>query len=315
MVARQLTLALCLVACLAACGGGPPVDPSPATAPRRTGSLEGMVNHESYVQGRLPIPAGPLAGAQVTVTEGPGAGTTLTTGNDGAYHFDLPEGPFRLRLSGGSVWESRDSEPGNVQAGMTTRVATVTLRLQTNVPVAPWTITGRVLDGTGNGVPDVSVSANGAFLVTGPTVLGFAMTDLSGRFVITSTRAHDDPISVSAVKIGYWRESGSTVVIPCSACSPDVTLRLFRILREWLDAPSSMQVGSVAPVTGVTELDDGRTVRGRIFVQTSDPGIVQVLDLVAPYERVYVKAVGAGTATLSGGSVSGRVTTSIRVYP
>jgi hypothetical protein len=261
------------------------------------------------------FPAGPLADAQVTVTEGPGAGSTFTTGNDGAYHFDLPEGPFRLRWSGGSVWESRDSEPGNVQAGMTTRVSTATLRLQANVPVAPWTITGRVLDGKGVGIPNVSVSA---FQNSIQSAIGFAITDPSGRFVMTSTSAHVDPISVGAEKSGYWRESGSGATIACSTCSPDVTLSLFRILREWLDASSSMQVGSVAPITGVTELDDGRTVRGAILVASSNPGIVQVLGSpYPPNAGVYVKAVGAGTATLSGGSVSGysRVTTRVQVYP
>jgi hypothetical protein len=69
--------------------------------------VEGIVNHESYLTNRIVNPAGPMSGARVVVTEGPGVGATVTTGADGVYHFDLPPGPFRVRWSA-EFFETRE---------------------------------------------------------------------------------------------------------------------------------------------------------------------------------------------------------------
>ena len=112
---RGLVIALAL--CVLGCGGNTPTSPTTPQAQAATGALEGIVNHESYLASlRLTTPIGPLAGARVVVTEGAGVGATVTTGADGAYHFDLPPGQFRVRWSADS-FETRDSDASNVQAG------------------------------------------------------------------------------------------------------------------------------------------------------------------------------------------------------
>ncbi len=295
-----------LLPCLlcAACGSSPAA-PSPGPT-ARIASIEGIINHEQFVQGlRLVVPAGPLAGAEVVVTEGPGAGKTFTTGTDGTYHLDLPPGPFRLRWSA-EFWEPRDSDAGTLDAGETRKLATVTLRLLANVPVAEWVISGRVFDGLGNPVPGAGV----AVFRDGLTLLAGAGTDATGRFRTSSTRQHPDQIGVLVDKPGYV--SMSLPVTCPAACAVDLSVRLLRIVREYLDGPTTMQVGDVIAPSWVRELDDrSREVFGRPFVESSNPSVLQVQPVVAPFEHVYVKALAPGAATLTYMGLS----LSIRVYP
>jgi hypothetical protein len=299
---RQIA-AFLLCSLVTACGGNTPT--SPTTPPAQAaGAVEGIVNHESYLVNRTTIPAGPMTGARVVVTEGPGVGATVTTGADGRYHFDLPPGQFRVRWSADS-FETRDSDAGTVQAGATTKVATVTLRLQRNVPVADWSISGVVLDGRGSPVPDALVYSLADLL----TYNAAGRTDAAGHFHITSTRQHPDTVGLTVEKTGYTTYQGSVACL--EACTPTVTVRLLRIVREWLDGPSSMQVGDVVPVDRVTEYDDGSRAVARAFVESSNPSVLQVQPLVSPFEHVYVKALAPGTATLS---VLGGLTLQVRVY-
>lgn len=285
---------VCVV--VAACGGEQPVSPTPAAPVRVTGAVDGVVFHESYLLNRTTIPAGPQAGAQVSVTEGPGAGATMTTGADGAYHFDLPAGSFRLRWTAGGL-ETRDSDAGTVQAGATVRMTTVTLRLLSNLPIAEWSISGAVIDGRGVPVSGASVSAPAPDDLT---YLAAATTDASGRFRMTSTRQHGAAVPVTVEKTGYER---SLTSVACGdACAATVSVRLRRILRRYLDGPSSMRVGDTAIVDDVTDYDDGTHARVRANVlQSSNPAIVQVQPLVAPFDHVSVKALAAGDVTLTNG--------------
>ena len=77
-----------------------------------TGVVQGIVRIEAYF-GLVFSPEGPLSGAQALITEGAGAGQSVTSGANGAYRLELPPGPFRLRWSAQGV-ESRDSDPGAV---------------------------------------------------------------------------------------------------------------------------------------------------------------------------------------------------------
>ena len=300
----QGVIAAIVSALAIACGSANQTAPS-APPQSQTGSVEGIVNHESYLTNRIVNPAGPMSGARVVVTEGPGVGATVTTGADGVYHFDLPPGPFRVRWSA-EFFETRESDASTVQGGATTKVATVTLRLQRNVPVAEWSISGLVLDGRGSPVPDALAYSLADML----TYNAAGQTDAAGRFHITSTRQHPDIVGLTVEKRGYTTYQGSVACV--EACTPTVTVRLLRIVREWLDGPSSMRVGDVVPVDGVTEYDDGSRVLARAFVESSNPSVVQVQPFVSPYEHVYVKALAPGTATLS---AIGGLSLQVRVYP
>src|SRR5206468_10480410 len=181
--------ALCAVmSLLSACGTGSdaPTGPSSAvvTPPAPiTGIVQGIVKHEAFVSHGL-FPEGPLSGAQVLVTEGPGAGRSVTTGADGAYRFELLSGPFRIRWSAAN-YDPRDSDPGEVIAGDTRTVETVVLQ-RGGIP--EWSISGIVRDGAGNPVADALVDAwdGVAWFVA------HASTDATGGFRIASTREHPD---------------------------------------------------------------------------------------------------------------------------
>src|SRR5438105_2715743 len=173
------------------CGAAPasPTVPSTTgtTAPAPTnGSVAGIVRHEAFVSGRILVPEGPLAGAEVTVTEGAGAGRSVTTGADGAYRLELPPGPFRVRWSA-PTYEPRASDSGTITAGITTTMMPVTLRLLSNVPIPEWSVSGIVRDGVGNPLPGALVTAGDIFYPAAG-----ASTDAAGGFRITSTRQHPD---------------------------------------------------------------------------------------------------------------------------
>jgi hypothetical protein len=288
------TCALCAVmSLLSACGAAPdtPTMPSSAVTPPApaTGILQGIVKHETYVNHGLFL-EGPISGAQVVVTEGPAAGQSVTTGADGAYRFELPAGPFRVRWSA-QGFEPRESDPGTVIAGSTTTVSAVILQLLANV-IGDWSITGIVRDGVGNPIGGASID-DVEFPFFTDTV---ARTDAAGRFVLTPRREHSPVLHIDASKPGYRSQH---ITVPCvPSCPITADFRLLRVVREWLDGPSTMQVGDVAPATAVIEYDDGsRTAFTPTFVDSSNPGVVR-----AKYEpqnsMLYVTAIAPGTATL-----------------
>jgi Carboxypeptidase regulatory-like domain len=284
------TYALCAVMLLlTACGAAnaPTVPSSTVVTPPAptTGTVQGIVKRAAFF-GATFNPEAPLAGAQVLVTEGVGAGQSVTTGGDGAYRFELPAGPFRLRWSASSpFFETRDSNPGVVVAGSTTAVDVVVLRF------AEWRVSGIVRDGVGNPVAGAWVTVDG-FLIP----IADATTDAAGRYRIVSTAQHADAIQVKASIPGYI--SQYTIVTCGPACTITADFRLLRSVRVWLDGPSAMQVGEVAGVTFVTDFDDGSQTRAATPLESSNPAVVRVLPLQPPYEATYVKAISPGTVTL-----------------
>src|SRR5436309_6472306 len=174
------TCALCAVmSLLSACStaSDTPTGPSSAvvTPPApMTGIVQGIVKREAYF-GLVFYPEGPLSGAQVLVTEGAGAGQSVTTGADGAYRFELPPGPFRVRWSA-QGYEPRDSDPGAVDAGGATTVATVRLRLSFESN-PEWSISGIVRDGLGNPVAGAQVDAGDGVA----WAVALTSTDAAGR--------------------------------------------------------------------------------------------------------------------------------------
>jgi hypothetical protein len=306
------TDALCAVmSLLTACGAAPdtPAGPSWAVvmppAPT-TGIVQGVVKHETFISHGL-FPEGPLSGAQVLVTEGPGAGQSVTTGADGAYRFELSPGPFRVRWSA-QGYEPRDSDPGTVIAGSTTTVNAVILQRLSNV-IGDWSITGIVRDGVGNPVAGARVDAGDGLTWT----VAFTSTDANGHFLLTPKREHPARLHINAWKQGYRSQS---MTVPCvPSCAITVDFRLRRIVRQWLDGPSTLQVGEVAAVRAVDEYDDGSRTVYWAGVNSSNPAVVRVLPSEPPYDTRYVKAIAPGTATLQLPLASQTLTLNVRVVP
>jgi len=295
---------------LSACGAASdtPTRPSSAVTPPAptTGIVQGIVKHEAYISHGL-FPEGPLSGAQVVVTEGPAAGQSVTTGRDGAYRFELPAGPFRVRWSS-QGYEPRESNPGTVITDSTTTVNAVILQLLSNV-IGDWSITGIVRDGVGNPVAGASVDAGDGLTWT----VAFTSTDAAGRFVLTPKRQHPDWLHINAWKQGYRSQSMTVPCVPSCAITAD--FRLLRIVREWLDGPSTMQVGDVAPLTAVDEYDDGSRKAYTALVNSSNRAVLQVLPLQPPYDKTYVKAIAPGTATLQLPLASQTLILNVHVVP
>lgn len=274
---------------LTACGAADsPTVPSSTVVPppaATTGVVQGIVKRAASF-GATFNPEAPLSGAQVLVIEGPGAGQSATTGNDGAYRFELPAGPFRLRWSASSFFETRDSSPGVVVAGSTTTVDAVVLRF------AEWSVSGIVRDGVGNPVAGAWVTADGILVP-----FAEATTDAAGRYRMVSTQQHADTFPVRASIPGYVSQFTTVTCGPSCAITAD--FRLLRRVRQWLDGPSAMRVGDVAQVTTITEFDDGtRETSVAPPLESSDPHVVQVVPLQLPYTAAYVKAISPGTATI-----------------
>jgi hypothetical protein len=256
-----------------------------------TGVVQGFVRIEAYL-GLVFSPEAPLADVQVLVTEGPGAGQSVITDTKGAYRLELPPGPFRLRWSSERVRvEPRDSNPGAVIAGATTTVDTVVLpRSFEGNP--EWSVSGIVSDRLGNPVAGVDVDASDGVA----WYVGLSLTDAAGRFRIASKRPHPDWLHMSTYKEGY---PAKYITLFCGpSCALTVDFRLEVHVREWLDGPSTMQVGDVAAVSLVGEYADGTRSVERPRLVSSNLAVVQVVPLAPPYDKMYVKAIAAGTATL-----------------
>ena len=301
------TCALCaVISLLTACGAAdaPTVPSSTVVTPSAptTGIVQGIVKRAAFF-GATFNPESPLSGARVLVTEGAGTGQSVTTGGDGAYRFELPAGPFRLRWSASSpFFEPRDSNPGVVVAGGTTTVDAVVLRF------AEWSVSGIVRDGVGKPVAGAWVTVSGGLLIN----IADATTDAAGRYRITSTSQHLDAIQVKA-SLG---DISQYAIVTCGpACAITADFRLLRRVREWLDGPSAMQVGEVAGVTTVTEYDDGSQTRAATPLESSNPAVVQVLPSRPPYEATYVKAIAPGTVTLQHAGYTKLLLLNVRVVP
>src|SRR4051812_23733693 len=293
----QLCVLVGLMSTLTACGGShvptaPSSAPSPAPA-ATTGVVQGVVMHEGYVS-HGSFPQGPVTGAPVMVTEGPGAGQTVTTGADGAYRFELPPGPFRVRWS----WpgnESRDSDPGTVAAGTTVTLDSVVLRLSWHLPIPEWSVSGTIRDSAGNPIADASIIVEDFVELYGNT-----STDTSGRYRFASTHQHAN-LRVTAAKNGYTSPEGYGVGellgVVCAPSCEKVDIRLLRVVRGTLDGPSAMRVGDVAPLSVITDYEDGSR---RVFTSFSIPvssnlAVVRVVPPTKDPYQIYAAAIAPGS--------------------
>ena len=286
-----------------------PLAPTVVTPPApTTGVVQGFVRIEAY-SGLVFSPEAPLADVQVLVTEGPGGGQSVTTDIKGAYRLELPPGPFRLRWSSERVRvEPRDSNPGTVIAGATTTVDTVVLR-RSFEGNPEWSVSGIVRDGLGNPVAGAEVDA-GDGLSWYP---GFTKTDATGRYRIDSKRPHPDWLHITAYKDPYPEQYITLFCGP--SCALTVDFRLEGHVREWLDGPSTMQVGDVATVSLVGEYADGTRSVVRSEVISSNLGVQQVIPSPPPYDKTYVKAIAPGSATLRQFIHGQALTLNVRVVP
>jgi hypothetical protein len=142
--------------------------------------------------------------------------------------------------------------------------------------------------------------------------LATGSTDAAGAFRIVSTKAHADRLHITASKAGHRAQE---MLVTCGpSCALSASFRLLRIVREWLDGPSTMQVGSVALLSLVDDYDDGSRGVFAPIVQSADPAVVQVLPLKPDDNRTYVKAIAPGMTTLVETGIQ-RLSLNIHVVP
>src|SRR5262245_32176404 len=78
---------------------------------------------------------------------------------------------------------------------------------------------------------------------------------LLGSFRVASTRHHLDTLHLYASRAGYLSQDFTVLCGP--SCAITANFRLLRIVRRWLDGPSTMQVGEIAAISLIDEYDDG----------------------------------------------------------
>ena len=171
-----------------------------------------------------------------------------------------------------------------------------------------WSVSGIVRDNLGNPVADADVEA-GDGVAWYP---GFTKTGATGRYQIDSKRPHPDWLHISAYKEGYPEQYITLFCGP--SCALTVDFRLERYLREWLDGPSTMQVGDVAIVSLVGQYVDGTRTVTRASIFSSNLGVLQVVPSPPPYDTMYVKAIAPGTATLKQFSNGQVLTLNVQVF-
>jgi hypothetical protein len=287
---RTVLAAVCVLAYVA-CGAGPTsptsapsTSASPAPPPQTAGvaTVQGVVFHAPVLNYNGPGPVGPLGGAIVTVTEGPSAGDTSTTDANGVYHFRLSAGTFRLQWRATS-YDPLDSDAMTAVADQVLSVPTVTLR---PAAIPPWTVRGTVVDDVGNPVADALLFELG----TGVS----ARSDAAGHYVLTSTLQHSG-VTLLFRKSGYESQNGSP---NCTgSCTTTANFRVLRILKEYLDVPSTVSVGDVFAVDDVREYRNGVSRLSPIGLTSNNPAVLEVQ--TANTYRLVVKARSAGTATLT----------------
>jgi hypothetical protein len=231
-----------------------------------------------------------LSDVQVVTTEGPGSGTTVTTDATGKYRLELPAGPFRLRWSK-TGYVARESDPAMVNSGATTTVPDVMLDGR------EWTIAGVVTDGLGRPVPGIRVGVSSTYLLASST------SDIAGRYTMTSNFVVPPLTSIRASKEGYKEAQ-----VPFACCAEDtervtIDLRIVRILRVALTAPTVLRVGQWAALGFEAEFEDGTRERGAAGSPvSSDSTVVRVgertNDGIVSYP--VVEGLARGTATITG---------------
>lgn len=252
---RVPILVLALVAASAACGADrnpaaptPPTEPTPPPPPPApiTWSVSGLVSHEEEDHQK------PVSAARVEVVEGPDAGRSVQTGEDGRYQLTgLREGDIALRADADG-FESQTRKfalTGN-------QTADFSLRRPDAPPPAPPTrrLTGTLIDGLSESfVAGASVTVDG---------LGVFTTTADGTFQIEAPdpeRIRDLMISSDATvtRTTQLRVPGpdtQLTVIPRSFDLPafDQMFRSGGRLQRWVSAPRLVLQTRVLQFTNVT---------------------------------------------------------------
>jgi hypothetical protein len=281
---------------------------SPSTpAPEGAGSPGTEVAQTGLIDGVVRDGEGGLAGALVEVTGAPGG--SATTGTAGVFSFRLPVGITRLRASR-SGYYPRETDV-IVQAGATTPVGILLERFAGSqaVPQPPYTVRGFVRNAHGLPVPGAEVWIYGNHSPI-DNRYGTTSTDATGHYSVVSPQRA--PHAVRALKNRHIPRDVSILGAPDATSTWTVAVVLVHIDRYTLLPIPPVTVGHTARLEAQTDLDDGSTRRGLLFMQltSSDPSVLQVESYTG-----WITGVAPGTATVTATYYGVTTTLPIRVEP
>ena len=163
-----------------------------STAAVTNGTVTGTVTNNA---------GAPIQGASVT-----SGGNGVITGSDGGYTIAVPAGSATLTAALGGYQSALETV--TVTAGAST--AASALQLQ---PVNPGSVTGQVVDGSGNGLSGASVASSGLATVTAA----------GGTYSFSNLPA--GPTTITASMTGFQSGTANvTVVAATSTAAPTITL-------------------------------------------------------------------------------------------
>ena len=174
------------------------------------------------------------------------------------------------------------------------------------VPQPPYIVRGLVRNGHGVPVPgaEVWIYGNNSPI---DNRYGVTWTDGTGHYTVSSPQRV--PHAVRAMKDGHIPRDVSILGAPDTASTWTVDVVLVHIDRYALLPIAPLAVGGTARLEAHTDLDDGSTSRGFLYMQltSSNPSVLHV-------ERTgWVQAVAPGTATVTATYYGITTTLQIRV--
>src|SRR5438105_2814400 len=136
---------------LEACGG--PSTPASPSQTSPTGSLQGVVFHETVPCFRCFTPNVAPAFATVTIIAAGKGVSSATTDSQGKYSLQVPTGSFHVVYSAAG-YQSNQTPDRTISAGEQIKMPDVTLK------TSAWTLTGVTIDTHGTPVPGVKVAVD-----------------------------------------------------------------------------------------------------------------------------------------------------------
>jgi hypothetical protein len=308
-IARQWHAVVLLAAGLAvgaiACSDSDrPTSPSTDTPANVTSPPE-EIPETGLIDGTVRDADGAVSGALVEVTGAPGG--SATTSAAGVFSFKLPPGITRLRASKSGHYP-RETDV-IVRAGATVPVGILLEKFAVSQPPPqpPYTVRGLVRNGRGASVPgaEVWIYGNNSPI---DNRYGTAATDATGHYSVVSPERV--PHAVRALKNGHIPRDVSILGAPDATSTWTVDVVLVHIDRYTLLPIPPVTVGHTARLEAQTDLDDGSTRRGLLFMQltSSDPSVLQVESYTG-----WITGVAAGTATVTATYYGVTTTLQIRV--
>jgi hypothetical protein len=232
----------------------------------------------------------PLSGASVS-----SGGNGAVTGSDGAYTLQVPAGTSTLTAALAGYRSA--SESVTVTAGQSTQAATLQIQ-----PVNPGNVTGTVVNGSGQGLSGVTVSAAG--LTTS--------TAADGSYALSNLPAGQTTIKASLT--GF--QSGSTtvtVVAATTTAAPGITL-----VSGSGSISGSVKTTAGAAIVGASVGFGGGTAttdaNGNYTLTGVPVGTVQLVASASGFQSVTQSVTVSGGATstanftLAAGAATGTVT-------